>query len=539
MPTIKKFWLIFNNYKFFIEQINKHIKTMFRGDIIKSLFKAVAIITIFSVLTRLMGFVFKIFLSRTLPASELGIYTIVVSVFIVFATVLSSGLPLAVSKSTTINGNNPKKSTAAVSSALIISLILSTIITAIILLAKPLLAAYFKSDTAYTLLLYMIPAIVFTGIYSPFKGYLWGKEKFFYVSIVEFIEQIIRIGCFFIFVYFFNFSNDLFPAGISVSVACVLSTILGILFFYLSKGRLNSPKNHFKSVFKSATPITLVRLFTGLMQPLMAFLLPIRLVVAGFTNEQALGQLGIAMGMTLPLLTIPSTLIGSLATAIVPNITELNNKQNYSKLKSQISSAINFTICCSFIVLPFFIAVGEQCCLFLFDNTTAGTYLKYGCWIIIPMGISQITTSILNSLNLETKTFKYYIYSCIVLLACIFLLPKYIGIYSLLFGMGLSTATIAILNIIKINKTVKTNKTYLPTLLKLTMFTLPTTLLTKWSYKIIALIFPKFISLIIVGLISVICFTVLMTTFNVIDITYFTGIYNRKISINKRKKAQT
>lgn len=385
----------------------------------------------------------------------------------------------------------------------------------------------------------MLPAIIFTGIYSPFKGYLWGKEKFFYVSIVEFIEQIIRISCFFIFVYFFNFSNDLFPAGISVSVACILSTVVGIIFFYLSKGRLNNPQNCFKTVFKSATPITVVRLFTGLMQPLMAFLLPIRLVMAGFTNEQALSQLGIAMGMTLPLLTIPSTLIGSLATAIVPNITELNNNQNYEQLKKQISSAINFTICCSFIVLPFFISLGEQCCLFLFDNITAGTYLKYGCWIIVPMGVSQITTSVLNSLNLESKTFKYYIYSCFILLGSIIFLPKHIGIYSLLFAMGSSTTLIAILNIIKINKTLNTNKTFLGILLKLTIITLPTSLLTKWSYGIIALIFPKFVSLIICGIVCVISFTILMSIFNIIDVTYFTSIYKTKISINKKKKAQT
>lgn len=454
----------------------------------------------------------------------------------VFVTVLNSGLPLAVSKSAIVNKDNPKKNHGSITSSLIIGLALCLIITLVIFLTKPLLSTYFESESAYVLLLLMIPAIVFTGVYTPFKGYLWGNEKFFYVSVVEFIEQIIRIVCYFICISLFTFSDSLFPAGISLSVACVLSTVVGIVFFYLSKGRLKSPKNCFKPIFNSATPITLVRLFTSLTQPFMAFLLPLRLVSAGFTNEQALSQLGIAMGMTLPLITIPSTLIGSLATAIVPNLTELNNKKDTLQLKKQIALAINFTLCCSFIVIPFFIALGEPTCLFLYDNITAGTYLKNACWLIVPMGLSQITTSILNSLNLETKTFKYYIYSCIVLILSIIILPKYVGIYALMFGMGLSMLLVAILNIIKINKTLNTNKTYLGIIIKLIIITLPTLFLTRWSYNLIVLLLPKFVSLIICGMVSVVTFTILMAMFNIIDVTHFKSIY--KIKIKNKKKAQ-
>lgn len=506
--------------------------------IIKSLFKAVAVITFFSVLTRLLGFVFKIFLSRTLATEQLGVYSIVLSVFMVFATVLNSGLPLAVSKSTITNHKlNPKKSNGCITSALIISIILCLIITLTIILTKPLLSSYFESDNAYVLLIIMIPALVFTGIYAPFKGYLWGKEQFFYVSIVEFIEQIIRIACYFICVSLINFSDSLFPAGISISIACALSTLIGIIFFYSSKGKLQSPKACFQPIVKSSAPITLVRLFTSLSQPFMAFLLPLRLVSAGFTNEQALSQLGIAMGMTLPLLSIPSTLIGSLAIAIVPNLTELHNNKNITQLKKQIALAINFTLCCSFIVLPFFISLAEPTCLVLFNNITAGTYLKNCCWLIVPMGLSQITSSILNSLNLESKTFKYYVYSCIVLIASIVILPKYVGIYALMYGMGFSTLTVAILNIIKINKTLNSNKTFLGIILKLLIITIPTQYLTKWIYNIIVLIFPKLLSLLICGFISVICFTILMAVFNIIDVAYFKNIYSIKLK-DKRKKAQ-
>lgn len=510
------------------------IKKNTRGDIIKSLFKAVAVITFFSVLTRLLGFVYKIFLSRTLSTEMLGVYSIVVSVFMVFVTVLNSGIPLAVSKTTVTFKDSKKKSNGCVVSGLIISTIICLLITIIILVGKQLFVSYFETDNAYILLLLLLPAILFTGIYSPFRGYLWGKEEFLHVSLVEFFEQIIRIGCYFLCFILMDFSNPLFPVGISTSIACVFSTFIGVIFYFKDKGRFNSPKSCFKPILDSATPITLVRLATSFMQPFMAFILPLMLVKSGFSTEQALSQLGIAMGMTLPLLSIPSTLVGSLAMAITPNLTNLYTNGNSQELRKQITSSINFTICCSFIVLPFFMALGEPVCLFVYNNITAGTYLQNSCWLIIPMGLSQITTSILNSLNLETKTFKYYLYSCLALLLCVLILPQYIGIYALMYGTGISMLVVAILNIVKINKTIGTNKTYVGLFIKLIIITIPTLFLTKWSYTLIDLVFPRFVSLAICGVISVIAFTILMTLFNIVDISYIKSVYKCKV---KKQKA--
>lgn len=521
------------------KSIQCFIEKFLRGDIIKSLFKAVVVLTGFSVLTRILGFLFKIFLSRTLTTEMLGIYSIVISVFMVFVTMLNSGMQLAVSKNTTLYHNKDnKKCHGGITSGLIISLSICLIIFIIILLFKPFFINYFGNEIGYNLLLTMLPAIIFTGVYAPFKGYLWGRESFFKVSIVEFIEQVLRIGSFFVLIAINAGLNQLYPAGISVSIGCIISTIVGIILFFVSGGRLKSPKYAFKPIFKSAMPITLVRIATSLMQPFLALILPIQLMCAGYTNSQALSQIGIAMGMTMPLLSIPSTIIGSLAMAIIPKLTSLNDEINKQKLIKQISSAINFTFICGFIVLPCFIALGEPICLFLFDNITAGTYLKYACWLIIPMGISQITTSILNSLNLEVKTFIYYIISSVVLVGCVFILPKYVGIYALMFGMGFSTLVVSILNIIKINKTIGSNKTYLAIILKLCVILLPCTYLTKWLYNVSAILFPKIIAIILAGGVSVIAFTLLMSVFGVVDVTIIKSLKPQKVKKMKVKIKQ-
>ena len=64
----------------------------------KSLFKTVALITFFSVLTRIAGFFFRIYLSRVVGAEALGLYQVATSIFIVLLTIVSSGLPLIISR---------------------------------------------------------------------------------------------------------------------------------------------------------------------------------------------------------------------------------------------------------------------------------------------------------------------------------------------------------------------------------------------------------------------------------------------------------
>ena len=64
----------------------------------KSLFKTVALITIFSFLTRVSGFLFRIILSREVGAEGVGLYQVSSSVFMVLLTVISSGIPLIISR---------------------------------------------------------------------------------------------------------------------------------------------------------------------------------------------------------------------------------------------------------------------------------------------------------------------------------------------------------------------------------------------------------------------------------------------------------
>ena len=111
----------------------------------KSIFKNVVIIMLFTLLTRMIGFFFRIFLSRTIGAEALGLYQVAMSVFMVLLTIVSSGFSLIISRMTASYRvcADKKAMGSLVTSSMIVSLIVSVFLCTIILIFRNLFANLF------------------------------------------------------------------------------------------------------------------------------------------------------------------------------------------------------------------------------------------------------------------------------------------------------------------------------------------------------------------------------------------------------------
>ena len=83
-----------------------------------------------------------------------------------------------------------------------------------------------------------------------------------------------------------------------------------------------------------------------------------------------------------------------------------------------------------------------------FSNETAGIMIEKSCLFVLPMSLTIISTSILNSLGFEKQTFLFYFLGAAALLLCILLLPQYCGAYAYLWGLGLSQLICAVCNLV-------------------------------------------------------------------------------------------
>lgn len=471
-------------------------------------------------LTRFFGFLFRIYLSRELGAELLGVYQVAFSIFMVLLVIISSGIPLAISKLTaTYHVNKDTKAENSITtSALIIGLTVATILCVVVLVFKDFIGSMFTDERCIQILITLLPAVIASAVYSAFRGSLWGTQNYFSVSLTELAEQVFRIIIFVLMAnWLFESMDGASVAGWSMSVACVLSALLAV-FIYFKKGkRLGNPKNFYKPVFKSATPVTGVRVASSLIQPVIAVLFPAMLVLAGYTNEQAMESYGMAMGMTFPLLFLPSTVVGALSFALIPDLSTAIAKKDYNLVSNRIVSCLAFSLFISAMIIPFYMGVGEPIGGFLYDNTASGIYLARAAWIMVPLGLSNITSSILNAFNLEVKSFVNNILGGVFLLAIVAFGSGLLGVDALIWGFGGCMLITTALNLIMLKRHTKIKLGLTKPLILMAVFVVPSALLAKWCYPLLMLCFPQFISIALCACIGCGSFAILCWLFKLVD----------------------
>jgi len=489
-------------------------------------------LTIFSVATRCLGFIYKIYLAKIMTTNELGIYNITLSVYMVFITIIGASIPLTVSKITAKNKalGQASYTNYSITSALIYNVIMALFLTLLALISKPLITLVIGNSLGYTVILSLLPSIFFTAIYAQLKGYLWGIENYFAVSIVELFEQILKISICVVFIMTNIFNSPIIAVANAINWSCGISTIYGIYLYVKNSGRFQYRNGYFKEIIKSSSPLTCVRLFTSLLAPIISFIIPLRLSSTIFSKAEIISELGVLMGMSMPLLSIPSTIIGALCMILIPKI----SSENTSQVNKQISYYIIFTISCIFAFIPIFIILGEPICELVFNHIQAGTYLKYFCWVMLPIGLAQITTSILNALNQEYKTFFYFIISNIIMVIFTICFTPLIGPGIIIVGMGIGSILTTVLNVHKIKTILGTNTNILSISIKHSFIILPIILLTRYCYNILSNILSPFITISITGIISVAFYICLLFTFNIINLSTIKIYLNRNTKQTKK-----
>lgn len=499
----------------------------------KNFVKSVTIVTLFSIITRVLGFFFRIFLSRKLGAEGLGIFQIAASVIGIFLTLVSSGLPLTTAKlvSKYNSSNDFKRKNTLVTSALIIGFVISILTGIIILALKGFWNIIISEKRAVEIILVLIPSIIFSALYAIFRGALWGEGDYFACGITELFEQVVRFILTAILLK--NIADYFWSAkysAVAFNFTCLASALFALMF-YLKRGRFKFNKGEYKSVLKSATPITGVRLANSLVQPLTAMIIPFMLIVAGYSTADATASYGVIMGMTMPLLYVPMTITGSISMVLIPSISALLQKGDHEKIKKNIITCLNVTLFLSAIFVPLYIAVGNKIGIILYKNALSGTLLQIASICLIPISMCNLTGSILNALNLEVKSFKNYFIGSSFLIICLLALTPFLKISAVIVAYFVSMSLISILNIQKINKTLNIEYHLWKETFKYTLIIIPSSLIGSFVGNICSQIFGNFISCALGGGISILFILILCQTFKFFNIKNIINLVKKRTTI--------
>ncbi len=441
-----------------------------------TLIKTATTVTILSVCERALGFLYRIILSRTMGSEGMGIYQLALSVFAVFVTATSSGIPITVSRliSKYRAKANPRAEKQTVTAAVCVTLAFAVPIFLVLWLLGDRLDFLFSDERCTQIFLIMLYGFVFTSVYAVVRGSFWGNKQFLAYSVIEFVEEavMIAVGSLLV-VQMTDILDGARRAAFAVVISYIVSFTIAMIYFFFKGGKFVNPHGQFKPLLSSAMPITAMRTSTSLINSFISVLLPMRLILGGMTSAEAMSEYGVVLGMAMPVLCMPSTIIGSIALVLTPELSDSFYRNRHERLKNNIEKALKITILIACTLIPLFFLFGEDAGMLLFNSSRSGEIIRNCCVMLLPMTLSMITTSMLNSLGCERHTLINFFLGAAAMLACVWFLPPYIGIYGLCIGQFADYLICSVLNLRLLHKKCVQKPAYLGFLLKTAAITLP------------------------------------------------------------------
>lgn len=410
-----------------------------------------SLVTGLSAAERTLGFLYRIVLSRLIGAEGLGLYQVSLSLFALFLTVGTGGIPITVSRmiSKSKAEGNARGEQNAVGAGVVACLLLTLPVCLLFGLFGEKMTFLFSDANAFKVFRILLVGLCFSSVYAVLRGGFWGNKQFLIPSITEIAEETVMVIAGVILLQ--NVSSPLDgaqKAAWAVVVSYLFSFTLSSIWFFLRGGRISKPEKSLKPLFTAALPITSVRAGGSLVTSAVAVLLPLMLVRAGMTKSDAMSMFGVVSGMVLPVLCVPSTIIGSIALVLVPELSEDFYRNNQTRLYTNLRRGLKFSFLVACALIPFFVALGAELGSFAFSNREAGRMIRNSCLILLPMSMTMITTAMLNSLGFEKQTFAFYFVGAAALLLCVLVLPAFCGGYAYIAGLFLSYLLTMLCNLI-------------------------------------------------------------------------------------------
>ncbi len=420
-----------------------------------NLYKTAAIVTIFAAIEHGLGFLYRIILSRMLGPEGLGVYQLSLSVFAVFLTVCSSGLPITLSRIISKHRaeNDPAGIHRVTTAAILLVLGFSLALTVLLFCLRDVFSGVFADLRCADLFYILLLGLSVTSVYAILRGSFWGNKRFVAYSLIELLEEIVMIVAGVLLLLFAGTGvGDVNKAGAAVVISYLASFSIALFYFFLKGGKLRPPRGEMKPLVRSALPVTAMRTCSSLTSSLISVVFPMRLIAAGYSSARAMGAYGIVGGMVMPVITIPCSLIGSIALVLVPELSECYYRGERKKLSALVKKALDATLLIAGLLIPFFVACGEGVGVLLYANAESGKLIARSALILFPLSITMISTSLLNSMNCEKQTLLFFLFGAAAMLLCVWILPSRLGAAALLVGMAADHTVTAVCSLVLLAK---------------------------------------------------------------------------------------
>lgn len=396
------------------------------------------LLTITSLIIRAIAMFFNVYISNKIGSEAIGIYQLIISVYLFSITIANSGIHLAttriISEQEAIGVDSNIKS--AMKKCLKYSFTTGFIACFLLFTFSPFITSTFLhnkiSDIPLKVLAISLP---FLSTSSCMNGYFAALRKVKKTVFYQLFEEFVKIIIVTILI------NSIMPEGLEYAcislvlgscISEILSSLVLFVLFLKDRNYLHSASdrntNYTKQILRIALPISFTSYIRSGLSTFQQLIIPIQLEKSGLSCEESLSKYGIINGMVMPLIMFPCSLISSFSGLLIPEFSFMNAKHEIKKMNFALSKILKYCFIFSFLVMGFFCCFAKDLNNFIYPNINISSYIRILCPLIVLMYVDNIVDNILKGLDKQLSVMGINIIDLTTSLCFIYFLLPYQGI---------------------------------------------------------------------------------------------------------------
>ena len=431
----------------------------------KGFLKGALILTAAGFLSKIIGFFFRIFLSRTIGAEQIGIYQLASPLYSLCFALCAVGIHSVLSRAIAARFARGEQKAAfdTLIAGTLFSLVFSIAAAFCLYRFSGFLSASLLQEVRCAALLRLLAfSLPFACLHSCISAYYYARKQTGIPSLSQLLEQIVRVGASFLFYSVFLQQGRQPDAWLAASgvlagefAACLFSLIavnLEFTRYHYTPHFFAKPSSCFREILLPALPLTLNHVLVTILHSTETILIPGKLEASGLAPSAALSLYGVLTGMAIPMIMFPSAITNSVAIMLLPSVAEDQAVGNQKSISHTIESTVHYCLMLGIFAAGVFFCYGSPIGKLLFHSADAGVFLEILAFLCPFLYLNTTLTSILNGLGKTTLSFLENIIGLSIrILFVLFLIPGH-GILGYLWGLLISDLSITCLNLLFLSR---------------------------------------------------------------------------------------
>lgn len=393
------------------------------------------LLTASGLVLRMLGMGFRVVLSAFLGGEGMGLYQLILSLYMVFVSLATAGMNVAATRLAAQSLARGQGMAATLRGLCSTALLFGTgamVMQAV--LAGPA-ARYLLHDVrAETALRILAPSLPFMAVSGALRGCFLASRRVTPNVVAQLIEQLVRMA---VAVAGLRVMAQ-WGAGYGCAAVVLGNTVsegvsCGLMLLFAARTpefapRPEEPLHPYtrQELYEIVLPVEGSRLLASGLQAVESSLIPLNLSLYTGSRAVAMTQYGNLKGMALPLLFFPFSVLAALSGLLMPEITRAHTRGDGRSTRRLIGAMLKLTGIFSLAAGLGFLWFGAPLAELVYRDAEVGRYVQVLGLVAPFMYLESMVDGVLKGLGEQMATFRYSLVDSVFRIAAIsLLLPRY------------------------------------------------------------------------------------------------------------------